>query len=267
MSIDPHKLTRGKILDLWIEAHGGASRCLSAAGYLPGTPSYRSREAHVSDVRKNGMGHKAALRYEQEFEPLGMAPGTLTNNLDAADLSRRAGEDGAISGSAPEKGALIGSGNSRKSLEFSASLPISAETSVTHYRKSPRLVSDWAEFGSGSLDKSSYPEGGFDALVAPGQFPSTFELTKVSGDWMEPEIQLGDWIWVDRFVTPDTEDVVIAESTETGERFMGRYRRGYRKGEYVIAPNKGEKADSSVHPIRVLAVMMARLELRQARRA
>lgn len=79
---DPHKLKRGQRLDAWVDAHGGAGVCLIGAGYEPGTKEYRSRESYLSTCRKNGMGHVAALKFEQDFERIGMAPGELTNNLD-----------------------------------------------------------------------------------------------------------------------------------------------------------------------------------------
>lgn len=79
---DPHKLKRGQRLDAWVEAHGGAVACLVGAGYEPGTKEYKSRESYLSVCRRTGMGHGAAVRFEQEFERIGMQPGALTNNLD-----------------------------------------------------------------------------------------------------------------------------------------------------------------------------------------
>lgn len=84
----------------------------------------------------------------------------------------------------------------------------------------------------------------------------------------------GDWIWVAQatpedtagadtsfMVEPDDNDTVIAESTETGARFMGVFRRGYRASEFYITPHRGEKADSTKHPVRVLAVVMMQLKM------
>ena len=80
--MDTHKLTRGARLNSWIEANGGATACLIGAGYEQGTDAFKSRESFISQARRKGMGHPAALRFEREFEVLGMRPGYLTNNLD-----------------------------------------------------------------------------------------------------------------------------------------------------------------------------------------
>jgi hypothetical protein len=83
--MDPHKTTRGRLLDSWVEAHGGAVRCLVSAGYEQGSKEFKAREAHLSVSRRTGMGHVAALRYEREFEAQGMQSGYLTNDLDDVD--------------------------------------------------------------------------------------------------------------------------------------------------------------------------------------
>lgn len=154
--------------------------------------------------------------------------------------------------------------NKEKSLNFSVRSTQPGGEILTHYPKSPPVISDWASFGSRPLSSTEQAEP-FEALVAPGPFPKTYEMTRVPGHWMEPEIFEGDWIWIDRTVTPQNDDVVIAESTETRERFMGIFSRGYREREFFVTPKRGERADSTKHPIQVLAVMMARLEVRRAR--
>jgi hypothetical protein len=79
---DPHKHTRGQLLGAWLKSHGGATACLVATGFERGTLAFKSRESHISQCKREGMGHVAALRFEQEFESIGMTPGTLTNNLE-----------------------------------------------------------------------------------------------------------------------------------------------------------------------------------------
>lgn len=89
LSMDTHKLKRGARLGSWIDAHGGATACLIGAGYEQGSKEFKARESFISQARKSGMGHVAALRFEAEFEQVGMQPGDLTNNLDAETASGR----------------------------------------------------------------------------------------------------------------------------------------------------------------------------------
>jgi hypothetical protein len=128
---------------------------------------------------------------------------------------------------------------------------------------SPAMVRDWVKFGSSDVIQERIEGGPFDALVAPGPFPSSFELTTVPGDWMEPEIKFGDCIWVDRTIKPKSEDIVIALDTKTGRTFMGEYLDGYG-GAFFVKPRKGERADSTIHPVSVLAVMVGHLRLRDS---
>jgi hypothetical protein len=106
--MDPHKQTRGLLLGAWVDAHGGATKCLVAAGYDQGSKEFRAREAHLSASRKAGMGHVAALRYEREFESQGMAPGALTNNLEEGP----GGAPSFLRTTSPDPGALRGVGDS-----------------------------------------------------------------------------------------------------------------------------------------------------------
>lgn len=79
---------------------------------------------------------------------------------------------------------------------------------------------------------------------------------------MEPDIRQGEYIWVDRTIKPKSEDIVIAEDTTTGRSFLGSYDDGYG-GHFYVTPRKGKPADSAVHPVRVLAVMVYHLRSRR----
>lgn len=251
---DPHKLLRGRLLDRWITANGGAVRCLVGAGYEQGTKEFKARETHLSQSRKMGMGHRAALRYESEFESQGMAPGELTNDLDSRSGTRTRRE--------PRKATEtpVHTGVFRDVVtEFTPSFSASAFN--TH--RAP--VVSWGQMGVDVLSRENSTDG---ELVAPVDFGNSAVVWRVEDDSMSPDYNQGDFIAIDSDPATLNDlcagEAVIVE-TSGGTKIL-RYYTPLADGHFEARPPAGSRygALSTLQmQLHVRAVVQAHLRLRR----
>lgn len=255
---DPHKRLRGQLLDRWITANGGAVRCLTGAGYEPGSREFKSRETHLSQSRKMGLGHRAALRWESEFEPLGMAPGELTNDLD----SRSSGRGKPDSIESPPPSAMGGAQKTVKN--FTPSFPASA------FNRSHRApVVSWGRMGVDTLSRENLNDG---ELVAPVDFGDSAVVWRVEDDSMSPDYNQGDFIAIDSDPATLSDlsagEAVIVE-TSGGTKIL-RYYTPLADGHFEARPPAGSRYGSLSTlqmQLQVRAVVQAHLRLRRSLRA
>lgn len=252
---DPHKLLRGRLLDRWITANGGAVRCLIGAGYAQGTKEFKAREAHLSQSRKSGMGHKAALRYESEFEALGMSPGELTNDLDARDGGRPRHE-AVTSESAPSHTGKPSSGVTQFTPRFESN----------GFNRSHRApIVSWGQMGVDVL----FSDTGTDReLVAPVDFGENSVVWMIEDDSMSPDYNPGDYIAID-FSPQSLQELMAGEAviveTSGGAKIL-RYYTPLADGHFEARPAASRYGSiSTLHmQLHVRAVVQAHLRLRRA---
>lgn len=253
---DPHKRLRGLLLDRWITANGGAVRCLTGAGYEPGSKEFKSRETHLSQSRKMGLGHRAALRWETEFESLGMAPGELTNDLDSRNGGR-------VKTDSPEHvSPPLATGVTRNSVkDFTPSFPANA-FNRTH--RAP--IVSWGRMGVDALSRETLNDG---ELVAPVDFGDSAVVWRVEDDSMSPDYNQGDFIAIDS--DPATlnnlaaGEAVIVE-TSGGTKIL-RYYTPLADGHFEARPPAGSRYGSLSTlqmQLQVRAVVQAHLRLRRS---
>lgn len=252
---DPHKLLRGRLLDRWITANGGAARCLAGAGYEPGTKEFKARETHLSQSRKIGMGHKAALRYESEFEPLGMSPGELTNDLDSRSGGRTKAETPGANNPP------VAAGVSRNTVtEFTSNFDA---TAFNRTHRAP--IVSWGQMGVDALSLDKLKDG---ELVAPVDFGERAVVWRVEDDSMSPDYNPGDFIAIDSNPAALKDlaagEAVIVE-TSGGSKIL-RYYTPLADGHFEARPPLGSRygALSTLQmPLHVRAVVHAHLRIRR----
>lgn len=248
---DPHKLLRGQLLDRWVAANGGAARCLAGAGYTPGSREFKARETHLSQSRKGGMGHKAALRYESEFEPLGMRPGELTNDLDARSGARLSQSRNL----APE----VEGGRQASVNNFTRNF--SGAASNTH--RAP--IVSWGLMGVDAVFRENLSAG---ELVAPVDFGDGAVVWRIEDDSMSPDYNPGDFIALDdrpASVSGISAGEAAIFETSTGTKIL-RYYTPLVDGHFEARPPSGSRyaALSTLQlALRVKAVVQAHLRVRR----
>lgn len=259
--MDPHKLTRGMLLDAWVKSHGGAVACLTAAGYERGTAAFRARESYLSQCRRIGMGHPAALRFEKEFEPAGMAPGTLTNNLDGIGSRRDIDELVIHSPYVTYRDAE--SASPPNTLGHSADHVRSADSSVKTLRKLPLVR--WGATGADVVSGAVQANG---ELTVPVRMSDGTVFWQVEDDAMSPDYNPGDFVAVDfdagsiQSVMPG-EAVIVA--TPSGSHLL-RYYTPLAEGHFEARPPSSSRYGSISTlqmALKIKAVVVAHLKVRR----
>lgn len=262
---DPHKLKRGRLLGQWVDAHDGATACLIAAGYETGSKEFKSREAHLSIARKRGMGHKAAIRWESEFEPLGMTPGSLTNNLDGIEESthRLYGKSNSQTALVDNRYPLSGRGTPSVVTNFAPSVSYQSATTI---RRAP--IISWGQMGADVMSGAVTANG---ELSVPIDFSDETVVWKVENDEMSPDYNPGDFIAVDSdpsvLANLTAGEAVIVE-TGSGSRML-RYYTPLADGHFEARPPASSRygvLSTLQMALQIRAVVAAHLRVRRPAR-
>lgn len=258
--MDPHKLTRGKLLDAWITASGKGVRELLLADGIDDSAQVKRRESHYSQIRRTGMGHAAAVKVEQELEASGMRPGTLTSGLDLVELSDR-GLRHAIEqrnrGVIQDEPAYFGKGIPQvKGGHGSSNDPA---PSVKYLPVVPSA--DWGE--KGVVVQSN--DLGFELLALPAMVGATARRLAFPDDSFSPEIRKGDVVVVEYGAAPLPNDIVLCRSSHLDINFPGRYIQGMDGRASIELNQPGFEPRVSADDVVILAVVVYFLVGRKGR--
>lgn len=258
---DPHKLKRGRLLGNWIDSHGGATKCLIGAGYEPGTKEFKSRESHLSIARKNGMGHKAAIRWESDFEGIGMIPGSLTNNLDLVETTSRMYATSNTTFDVANTASPLAKGESRQAVKnFTPSV---GNNSFTTMHKAPIIA--WGSMGEEVNSGAVMATG---ELSVPLDFSKETVVWKIENDEMSPDYNPGDFVAIDSdpnaLANLAAGEAVIVE-TGSGSRLL-RYYTPLVDGHFEARPPASSRygvLSTLQMALKVRAVVAAHLRVRK----
>lgn len=263
---DPHKKLRGELLGQWVRAHGGATQCLVAAGYEQGTKEFRARESYLSNAVKVGIGHRAAIRFEQEFESGGMPPGYLTDRLDASRVARAPMHwaddfiqtDDVRTAPSPSSRGLPNNNREKVTSNFGM-------FNAKSVSRAP--IVQWGQLGVNvRLSKGN----DWPAIVAPAGFCESTIVWTVQDESMSPDFNPGDFIALDpredALQGIQAGEAVIVETN--GGTHLLRYYVPLVDGHFEAHPSQRSRHGvlSSMHiPLKVRAIVTAHLRLRTTR--
>jgi hypothetical protein len=259
--MDPQKLTRGRLLDVWItSSKKEVSALLVSAGFEPGTKEFKSRESFYSQARKIGMGHAAALKMEGELSESGMTTGTLTNHLELVGYSQRELVE-AIT--LRNRGILPDD----TTPQARGAYPLKGGLNTAHVHGASATnfpIVPAVEWDAQGVDVQQYT-GGFEFLALPQQVGNTARRLSFPDDSFAPEIRKGDVVVVEYGATPLPNDIVLCRSTHLDLNFPGRYIQGMDGRSHVELNQPGFDQRVSADDVAIIAVVMYFLVGRKGR--